>query len=213
MAGSRRGPRYGLTKSGPVDIDPDSPDRRIGSHLRELRIQSGMTRKQLAEAMRCAGFDRWNEDIVGAVQTGRASLLYCDELPTLAELFGITVDQFLSDALGDIAGPINAVNLHPADLLKLARIAGATVDQLLAIASANLDAHGASATARSAGVSPKLADRLGGKPVKWVQDMPPFQGYEGQREEIDSIAKEVGMSRNELCRQALKFFVEVYRNQ
>lgn len=202
MAGSRRGPRYGQTKQGPVDIDPNSPDRLIGAHLRELRIRAGMRLKDLAKAMRDAGFDRWNEDIASAAQTGRKSVIRPEELPAIADLFGVSVDQLLRDALGEVSGTINVDSLHPADLLILAQTLGTTVDKLLADA---LDTPPPRSNARSS--------RLDKKPVKWTIDLPPFAGYEGQPEELNKIAKELGVSRNELCRQVLKDFIERYDKQ
>jgi transcriptional regulator with XRE-family HTH domain len=202
MAGSRRGPRYGQTKNGAVDIDPTSPDRLIGSHLRELRIQAGMRLKDLAEAMRDAGFERWTQDVASAVQTGRTHSLRTEELPAVARLFGITADQFLRDALGEVSGTIDVGRLRPADLLVLARMLGTTVDKLLAD---SLDAP-AILTARE-------KPRLDEKPAKWTIDMPPFYGYEGQPEELNKIAKELGVSRNALCREVLQSYIERYNKQ
>lgn len=197
MAGSRRGPRYGHSR-----VDPNSPDRRIGDHLRELRIRTGMRLKDLAKAMRGAGFDRWNEDVASATQTGRKQIIRPEELPAIADLFGVTVDQFLRDSLGEVPGTINAARLHPADLLILAQMLDTTVDKLLADA---LDAQPPRSNIRAA--------RLDKKPVKWTLDMPPFAGYEGQPEELNKIARELDVSRNELCRRVLQGYIDRYREQ
>jgi transcriptional regulator with XRE-family HTH domain len=167
MAGSRRGPRYGQAKNGPVDIDPDSPSRRIGNHLRELRIQAGMKLKDVADAMNAAGFPRWSKDTVTAAQTGKRGSIRPEELPAIADLFGITVDQFLADALGETP----------------------------ALRQAN------------------VARRLSPKPIRWVPNLPPFQPYEDQPEELDSIAKEIGISRSQLCREAFDFVIRAYRDR
>ncbi|WP_331513207.1 helix-turn-helix transcriptional regulator [Mycobacterium sp.] len=99
----RRGVRYGRTKP---DLDLDSVKRRVGNAIRELRLQAGITQKELAEAMVNAGHTTWTNDTVSRIQRGRNRTPHLDELLALSRIFGVTADDLLVSALGE-------PNLHP----------------------------------------------------------------------------------------------------
>ncbi len=106
MSGPPRGASYNPAL-------PVTPDRLLGARIRDARIVAGLSRQDLADAMRVRGH-RWTAETVDAVQTGRgrsdgsaARKVWAVELPALADCLGVNVPWLLVGLpVGDAPDPV-----------------------------------------------------------------------------------------------------------
>jgi len=97
-------------------------------------------------------------------------------------------------------------SVHLDELLTLSRIFGVTTDELLAGALGEPDLPEPVQAS-----PPPAVELLDENTVKYVAEMPPFQGGEGQREEIEELALRAGVPRNQMCRQLWAVAIPAYR--
>lgn len=92
-----------LRQEDEVADDPYSLATGMGgvtsNRMRELRVETGLTQKALAEAMWAAGYE-WNRGTVADTEAKRREL-DLDELVGLAALFGVPVVELMLPAPGE----------------------------------------------------------------------------------------------------------------
>lgn len=100
----------------------------------------------------------------------------------------------------DTVGRVQAGRvLRPEELRSLAKVLDVSIDELVGSDSKPLPDR------------PDGVLRLSDDVVKWVGDQPPFQAWEGQREDIEKLAAAFGVSRSEMCRRLWASAIPAYR--
>jgi transcriptional regulator with XRE-family HTH domain len=76
--------------------------QEIANHLRDLRVQSGWTQADLAEAMSRLGFDWKRITVAEAERTQNTRRVSLEEMLALAALFGVPMIELLLPSSGSV---------------------------------------------------------------------------------------------------------------
>lgn len=167
--------RYGEVKPGLEGTD----HRRVGARVRELRLQAGMTHRDIAEEMRALGH-RWTAETSSAAETGRRRGYSLRELWHLSRILDVPTDTILSA----IESP-DLVATPPVEIIPVED----------------------STDWRDTGKELGFRLRLVGHRDQWpdwrspTDFIPGFNAAPGQRKALDRLAEQHGISRPQMIRR------------
>lgn len=105
----------------------------VGSAVRALREAHALTQAELAAQFSALSAERWHPSTVAKVEGGSRALTFV-EAGTLAEVFGVTLDEFFAAAQSDDARRaaqwLASLNLAQADFSRLAESLSEAVDRI-----------------------------------------------------------------------------------